>query len=713
MLFRSFILLLSCSLYCTAIAQGGKAFLKEGDDLRKQGLLEKSLERYGLAVQVDPRLMKAWQAKAEVNHLLGRIEEAALDRRRMAELDPAEPVHAAEAAKLYLEIDSPQIALALLDQALKVDPRYMDALLTRTRVCLELKDVDCAVRTGDAALALKATTDSYYVHALARTASGDHRTAETDLEKVLEWNHLYEPAYVALAEVQLKLYDEYSGGTMRMRTLEKAIEKCTRALELNPASTDALFTRSKAYALQKEFSKAIDDVSKCIALERHDVQIYHQRAKYYHGFGQHQNAVNDLNRALLDAPADPDLYILRSRCREANLDLDGALADLDHAQKYLEQNKAFTEPVKLEMSIARERIGKQIYELNREEDVPLITVLEPFSINESAQISSTIHSVKVSGHVRDKSLLRSIVVNGKAAEFSKAEKDPEFIVNIPFASADSTILVQAMDVYENMSSVELKVVRTEGIAPSVRITSPRPTGDRELTINSGDDDLFVEGVITDASLIRAVLVNGVNASYAPDKIDPDFSIRTNVKEKDSLVIRAEDQFGNATELTYDIVRKAAPVVSKPVAEPTTVGTTGITWVIQIDNSNYRNFPALQGGAADEQKIRKKFASYHIQRTITRKNLTKDQMERFFNIELRDLVRTNKVNTILVWYNGHGRSIGSKSYWLPVDAKKDDIYSYFNYGSLRSQLENYSGSVNSTLVISDAAGADPSFYELTR
>ncbi len=112
-------------------------------------------------------------------------------------------------------------------------------------------------------------------------------------------------------------------------------------------------------------------------------------------------------------------------------------------------------------------------------------------------------------------------------------------------------------------------------------------------------------------------------------------------------------------------------------------------------------------------MQKAFSSYTVQKTINKKNLTKEQLDRFFNIELRDLVRTNKVNTILVWYSGHGRSVGSKTYWLPVDAKKDDIYSYYNYGSLKGQLQNYSETVNSTLVISDASGADPSFYELTR
>jgi tetratricopeptide (TPR) repeat protein len=697
-----------------ALPQGGKAFLKEGDDLRKQGQLEQALERYTLAVQVDPKLMKAWQAKAEVNELLGRKIESAQDRLKISNLEPQNGLYATQAAIAYLEIDSVSAALDILEHALLVDPKNMDALLTMTRACLAKGDVDRANASADKALALKATTDSYYYHALARSAARDPKTAEFDLDKVLEWNPMYEPAYVALAEVQLVLWENYSGSTMKVRTLEKAIEKCTRALELNPNSTDALFTRSKAYANGKEYAKAIDDVSKCVALGRTNHLVYLQRAKYYHGFGQHQNAVNDLNKALLDRPGDVELLMLRAECKEANLDMDGALRDLELAQKAMEQDGKFSAEAKKGLEASRDRIAKQVFEMNRESDPPIISVLEPYRRNDVYQVSSSIDHVKVSGYVRDKSLLKSITVNGNSADFSKDEKDPQFVVNVPFERNDTLIIVQSMDVYGNMNSVELPVVRTEGVAPSIAITSPRPTGDRELTVSSGKEDVFIEGRVSDASLIRMVSVNGINASYAPDQLNPDFSIKTAIKDQDRITVRAEDQYGNSTEIFYTIVRKTEPVVAaKPVESHSTPGTTGVTWIVHVDNSNYRNFPALQVNPSDAQKMQKAFSSYNVQKTISKKNLTKEQMDRFFNIELRDMVRQNKVNTILVWYSGHGRSVGGKAYWIPIDGKKDDIYSFFNYGALKNQMQNYSESVNNTLVISDATGADPSFYELTR
>ncbi|MEZ4806206.1 MAG: tetratricopeptide repeat protein [Flavobacteriales bacterium] len=693
-------------------AQGGKAFLKEGDAYRKQQELEKALEKYDLAVSVDPKFIPAYKARAEVYELLGRKVECASDRRTMARLDPAEAEYAALAAKAFLELDSAAVARSLCDDALRVQPKSLDALMTKVRACLALNDLDCASTTADKALAMKGTTDTYYLHGLTSAALRDYTTAEADLDKVLEWNHLYEPAYVASSEVQLQLFARYSGTTMQMRALDKAIERCTRALELNPQSTDALFTRSKAYAAQKDHAKAIDDISRCMALGRTDKAVYRQRAAYYHGYGQHQNAVNDLNRILLEDPKDVQAYLDRARCKEANLDMEGALQDLGSAQREMGADSAWSAEQRKEIEVSRARIAQQVFEMNRESDAPVITVIEPFRKNDVAQVSAALAYVKVSGHVRDKSLLKSITVNGHNADFSKDEKDPEFVVSIPLGKEETEIVVQAIDLYENLRSEAIAVERSEGIAPAITVTSPRTSADRTVSLPAGKDEVFVEGKVTDASLIRLIAVNGVNASYVPDQLDPDFSIKVALGGTDRFVVRAEDQYGNAAEAIYTVTRIAEPVVTRP-APPVATSTTGITWVVAIENTNYRNFPALQGSASDAAKMQKAFSNYSVQRTINRKDLSKEQLERFFNIELRDLVRRNNVNTVLVWYSGHGRTVGGKAYWVPVDAKKDDIYTYFNYGSLKGLMQNYSETVSNTLIVSDAAGTDPSFYELTR
>lgn len=695
--------------------QSGKTFLKAGDKLLAQQQWEQAIEKYGFAIHTDPKLLKAYVGRADAYGALGRMVERAADLGHAAALAPEDPAWALSASAAYLDLDSLPRARAYSEQALRVAPKSQAAQLALGRVCLRLGDLDCATRASDRALALKATTDSYYLHGIVRFATRDYKTAEFDLDKVIEWNHLYEPAYVAMSEVQLALYEVYSGPTMKTRTLEKAIEKCTRALELNPQSTDALFTRSRALAHQKDYAKAIDDVSRCIALGRTDRAVFLQRALYYKGFGQFQNAVNDLNRIILADARDAEALLLRAECREANVDLNGALKDLDAAQKALEADGRLSADARKDMEAARTRIATLVFEQNREADPPAITVVRPFRIGDVAKVSSSEAAVEVSGYVRDKSLIQAITVNGKPADFSKDEKDPMFVTTISLPREVKEIVVQATDAYGNFTSEVLAVERSEGMAPQIAITAPKPNGAREIKLAGGRNDVFIEGAVSDASLIRSITVNGLGASFAPDRLNPEFSIKVDLQGADQFTVRVEDQFGNATEQLWAVKRLAEPMaVMKPAPSDNGTATAagkGGTWLIQIENSNYHNMPAMQ--ATDVAKLQKAFASYQIQRTISKKNLTKEQLERFFNVELRDMVRTNRVSTILVWYSGHGRTAGGKAYWIPVDGKKDDVYSFYNYGALKVQMQNYSESVTNTVVVSDAAAGDASFFDLTR
>ncbi|MBZ0206919.1 MAG: tetratricopeptide repeat protein [Flavobacteriales bacterium] len=709
---RNLLVIITMILCLASYAQDGKTFLKDAEKLRASGQLDAALEQYGFAIRVDSNYVKALLGRASLYLDMGRMEERMADMEHVARLTPRDAGNLTMTAVACLDAHDPAKARRYADAALAISSKSMEAMQTKVRACLALGDVRAAVEAADAALALKGTTDTYYLHARSRMASGDFTTADADLDKVLEWNPLYEAAYVASGETQLQLYTTYRGVSMQMRALEKAINRCTRGLELNPSSTELLIVRSKAYALQKEFSKAIDDVSKCVALGREDSVVFYQRALYYHGFGQEQNAVNDLNRLLLQSPDNVRFLLLRAECREANLDLDGAARDLGQAEKQMKDHPAeWTAEDLKAITVSKERVQMLVFEMNREADPPVITVVEPLRKDDVVQVSSALTKVKVAGHVRDKSLLKSIKVQNVNADFDPEDQSPEFRATVPLAPGDKEIDVMAEDVYGNRSTITLHVQRTEGDPPSLMVTVPSVSADRVAVIPAGKDQLFVEGRASDPSGIRSVMVDGRFASFIPDTSTTDFSIKLEIAGRDQFTVRAEDRYGNVTENTY-AVHRAAPVVAtvKPVPEKP-ASPMGTAWVIYIENSNYRNMPALNSLGMD--KMRKAFSKYQAQRTIVKKNLTKTEFERFFNIELRDLVRSGQVNTLLVWYEGHGRSQGGKAYWIPVDGKADDIYSFYNYGPLKGLMENYSESVRTTLVVSDAAGNDPSFYELTR
>lgn len=710
------LLLIGLGCAVSATAQDGKSFVKDAEKMRAAGQLDAALEQYGFAIRVDSNYVKALLGRASLYLDMGRMADRMADMEHVARITPKNADNLSLTASACLDAKMPAKALHYANAALAVSPKNMEAMQTRVRSALALKDVQQALTAADAALSLKATTDTYYLHALSRMASGDYTTADADLDKVLQWNPLYEAAYVASGETQLKLHQGYRGVSMQIRALEKAINQTTLGLQLNPSSTELLIVRSKAFALQKEFAKAIDDVSKCVALGREDSVVYFQRALYYHGFGQEQNAVNDLNKLLLEFPDNIRFLLLRAECREANLDLDGAAADLGMAEKHIKTDPSYTAADLKAITASKERIQAKVFEMNREADPPVITIVEPLRKDEVVQVSSALTKVKVAGHVRDKSLLKAITVQGVNADYDPEDKAPEFRATVPLAADAKVIEVMAEDVYGNRSTTTLKVERTEAEPPVLSVTLPAMSADRVATLPAGKDQIFVEGRASDPSGIRSVMVDGMFASFIPDTNSTDFSIKLDIAGKNHFTVRAEDRYGNVAEAVY-MVQHAAPV-REPVASATpkpagekASSSMGTAWIIYIENSNYKNMPALPNLGMD--KMRKSFAKYQAQRTIVKKNLSKTQLERFFNIELRDLVRSGDVNTLLVWYEGHGRSQGGKAYWIPVDAKADDIYTFYNYGPLKGLMENYSESVRTTLVVSDAAGNDPSFYELTR
>ena len=107
------------------------------------------------------------------------------------------------------------------------------------------------------------------------------------------------------------------------------------------------------------------------------------------------------------------------------------------------------------------------------------------------------------------------------------------------------------------------------------------------------------------------------------------------------------------------------------------------------------------------------ANYQIHNVIHKENMSKSDMEKFFSIELRDLVRANHVSSLLVWYAGHGKFINETGYWVPSDAQRDDEFTYFNINNLKSGLQAYSKYVKHTLVITDACESGPTFYQAMR
>jgi hypothetical protein len=348
---------------------------------------------------------------------------------------------------------------------------------------------------------------------------------------------------------------------------------------------------------------------------------------------------------------------------------------------------------------------KRLFELNRESHPPVIYLADPKVYSDTIlKIAKNKSQISVRGKVSDESEIASVKINDKKATLFKNGTVYEF-TDILDVSDTSQITIEAKDVYENTQKMSYKIERTEIDPPHVSIIAPYASDNGEIYLDNDGSNLYVEGNIFDESLIKSILIDGVSASFKLDELNPRFSANINVSNKNKFTVTSSDIYGNDTTQTFVLNRDGVSLVG---ANP-----MGRTWIIFIENSNYETFPSLDGPSKDVTLMRSVLAGYDVQNVIHKKDMTKKEMEKFFSIELRDLLQSNKVNALLLWYAGHGKFINETGYWIPVDAKRDDEFTYYNLNELRASLQSYTNNITHTLVITDACESGPTFYQAMR
>ena len=422
--------------------------------------------------------------------------------------------------------------------------------------------------------------------------------------------------------------------------------------------------------------------------------------RLYQELNQHANAIADYNKVLQLNEQYYKAYYLRGRSYEALNKFERAIKDYETLRSLAPYDQQAAE--------LHEKAIEKLFELHREDDVPEFYFTQPRERNDKASFIFEIHQgateAEISGWTKDASSINYISVNGEKVAFVKDTANPEICTKIPVEGLNE-ITVEVQDVYDNILIKKYQVVWTETDPPLIKIIAPVTSDAGEIYLTSDEPILYVEGRIDDKSPMTMILVDGVNASFSTQTLNPSFTASIDVSNKDQIIIRAEDIYGNESTQTYTLNREGALLSEK--------NPMGKTWVVFIENSTYNSFASLDGPSKDVSVMRGALSNYEVHNVIVKKDMTKDKMERFFSIELRDMVRSNHVNSLLVWYAGHGKFINDVGYWIPTDSKRDDEFSYFNINQLKAGLQGFSKYLTHTLVITDACESGPSFFQAMR
>lgn len=681
-------------------AQDPKTAKKEfsaGTKLAKEGQHAAAIEAFSRAMTADSKFADAYIARAGSYELTKNWPKAVEDYKAVfGLLDPADKQLKDlnySCGRDYTMMQEYKQAIAYLDKAITLDNRFLAAYQERALCRIKLKNFTGAVEDCDKAIEIdKNSHTTYFYKACAADSLVSNQLAEMLYQKAITLmidqkskkdpvDPVYKFYFINLGLVQKELGKH-----------DDAIKNFTEASILDQKDDKVYAYRGSVYGLKGDFTTAIADLTKAIVLNEKNVLAFLERGFANKKIGQFQNAITDFTRAIVLSDNEPKAYSGRGSCYFEIAKYSESLKDLERA--------AILAPADKEIGKYLADTKQRIYELNRESNIPTIFMLKPESNDKNkVNIPDNARTVTFTGKIKDESGIKSVTIDGEEAKLGNEESNPSFTITLPVVNKQQ-ITVHAVDIYNNKAVEIFILVPTETNPPVVRLNSPVATPDMEIYLSSENPNIYFEGEITDASYIRSVTVEGLVAAFNPGEYNPKFNTNLNILNKDTIHITVVDVHGNTGQYNYFIDREAsAAALSNPM---------GRTWAVFVDNTNYTNLPSLQGTTADVSKMRAALAQYRIDKTIVKKDLSKTDMEKFFSIELRDMLRDNQINSVLVWYSGHGKFMNDVGYWIPVDAVRDDEFTYFSLNVLKASLQSYKN-VTHHLVISDACETGPAFY----
>lgn len=679
-------LTLAFVLVISSFSQNAKKFYKSGQDFFDAGNYQDAIAQFTSAINLSPEYKEAYQYRGIAYQSLNEHKKAADDFNRAIIFDPKSEVLLTLLAKSYNELKQYKEAIDAVNKATFLNRKYVPAYQEKIKAMIALDKAFDALKVSDSTLALDGSALNYYYQGVINEKLNSPQKSEWAYTKSLKEDKKFIDSYVALANLQTNI-----------NKLDEAMANCNEALKIDPTSRQALLARSRIFVKRQDFQNAINDISRNIVNNPTDEEMFFIRATYYQQFSQHQNAINDFNKVLSLNSKNADALYNRAKSYEEISNFQAAIKDYEALVAISE----FDAKAKILLKQANDRL----FELNRETVPPKIVLLDP-EPKEKIQIEvpNNKTTIIVKGYVTDKSAIKNIKLNDTEVKFEMKDDQAEFLAEVPVTNSD-VLTITALDAYNNMEKINYNVKRTEINPPKVAIVAPYASDNGEIYLDNSEPNLYVEGKISDESLIKSILIEGISASFKLDETNPTFSATINVNNKSKITVEATDIYGNHIPVAFTLNRESASLLgSNPM---------GKTWVVFVENAKYNTFASLEGPVKDVSLMKAALAKYQVNNVIHKKNLTKDQMEKFFTIELRDLVRSNRVNTLLIWYAGHGKSVNETGYWIPVDATRDDEFTYFNVSYLKAAMQSYTSTVNHTLVITDACETGPSFYQAMR
>jgi tetratricopeptide (TPR) repeat protein len=675
-------LMILASVY--TFGQNAKKYYKAGTEFVENLKYEDAVTQFTSAIGLEPSNPDYYCARGQAYEKLLKYTDAKTDYEKAIVFAPKDADIIISLGAVYNKTGNFKEALILLNRASGLDKRNPKLYPEKVITLIGLEEYGQALKVSDTVLIIKDTPMDYYFRGIIYTKLDNDILAQKEFEKAISKDIKLAEPRLALAELLI------SSDPM------KAINQCNVVIKNDDRNTDAYLIRSNVYRKNLDYPSAINDISKTILIDPTNPVFYLARGICYQEFNQHTNAISDFSKYISLKADNPDVYFARAKSYEEIMNYDKAMEDYAKITVLSE----FDMKARKMLKDAQARL----YELNRETIAPEITVISPAPVKDTIEIRGDNAAILITGKIKDKSKIKSFLINNGPVTIAEKNGGYEFLSNIDVSGIDKITLI-ARDDYDNEKVLNYSIARTEINPPIISIIAPYTSEDGQVFLDSTTPNIAVQGKITDENQIKSISIGDVTASYRRDELNPGFTAILDISNLNKFTVIAEDIYGNRQETEFILNREGAGIAAN--------NPMGRTWVVFIENSSYETFASLDGPIKDVSTLQRALANYQIHQVIHMKDMTKSQMEKYFNIELRDLVKKNQVKSLLVWYAGHGKFINDIGYWIPVDAKRDDEFTYFNINALKAGLQGYTDVIVHTLVVSDACESGPGFYTAMR
>jgi tetratricopeptide (TPR) repeat protein len=322
-------------LVLIALASGGasadedKTLLRarEGASALMRGQYDKAIAAYDEALAA-PEIADFIEAsiysdRGVAKWRLKQTKEAIDDFNKSIQLSPENATVYNNRGNALMDLGHPDEAVKDFDRAIALSPNYGAAHNNRGNAHAALGQYEPAFQDFRKAVELMPTSAvPFNGRGKAHSELKRYHAAVRDLTRAVTLNPKYAAAFHNRADAYLAI-----------AMYKEAADDATQAIALEPEqpNPDLLLLRARAYAGDKKFNPALDDLNKVIELKPDVADAYIERGIVFTQTRRFDDAIGDLTRAIEIDPKSVKAYAMRASARlqaEAN---DDALSDVNQA----------------------------------------------------------------------------------------------------------------------------------------------------------------------------------------------------------------------------------------------------------------------------------------------------------------------------------------------------------------------------------------------